>query len=235
MHTRFTKKAFLICTSFVVLIFSFGFVLCSIVNTQTTASPYNLTIVLDAGHGGIDGGSVGSKTNITESELNLAFTLKLERLLKSVGINVVKTRTNQNGLASNTSKNFKKEDMQKRKEIISQANAQALVSIHMNKFGASTEKGAQVFYQKDDDTSKKFATAIMDELVSKIDNARKLVIGGDYFICKCDQIPSVIVECGFLSNEQEELLLQNEEYQDKFCYAVFCGIMKYFNSTINSY
>lgn len=194
---------------------------------STINSPYNLTIVLDAGHGGIDGGCVGTKTGIKESDLNLIFTNKLEKLLKSVGINVVKTRNDDNSLAKSTSSNFKKEDMQKRKDIILKSNAQMVVSIHMNKFSLSSENGSQVFYQKEDEKGQKLANCIRDELVKNIENSRELTLGGNYFMCKCDNIPSVIVECGFLSNENEELLLQQENYQDKFCYTVFCGIIRF--------
>ena len=235
MFNKFTKKGILITLSIAIFLFSFGFLLSFIVKQEAVASPYKLTIVLDAGHGGIDSGSVGSTTNVVESDLNLTYVNKLEKLLKSVGINVVKTRSTLDGLSDPGSKNFKKEDMQKRREIIQNSNAQAVISVHMNKFSLKSENGAQVFYQSGDEVSKVFAETIKDELVKKIDNARQLTIAGDYFICKCDVIPSIIVECGFLSNEKEELLLQDSSYQDKLCYSIFCGIMKYFNITTNQY
>ena len=232
MFLSFTKKNILVVCLISIFLFSFGFLLTQLVSAETVTSPYNLTIVIDAGHGGIDGGSTGTNTGITESELNLIYANKLEKLLKSVGINVVKTRNSLDGLYEVGSKNFKKEDMQKRKEIIQQANAQAVISIHMNKFSLKSEKGSQVFYQKNGEKSKKLADCIKDELVSKIENARNLTLGGDFFICKCDDVPSVIVECGFLSNEKEELLLQDSDYQDKLCYSIFCGIMRYFNISL---
>ncbi len=229
MYSVFTKRATLVCMAFIAFIFSFGFLLRALASTQTVASPYDLTIVLDAGHGGIDGGSVGTKTGVTECELNLIYVNKLEKLLNSVGIKVVKTRSTLDGLYDKTASNLKKNDMQKRKEIIEKSNAQAVVSIHMNKFTLPSEKGAQVFYLTDSESGKAFAESVKDELVKQIDNARNLTLGGDFFICKCLDVPSIIMECGFLSNPEEELLLQDEEYQDKLCYAVFCGILKYFN------
>ena len=120
--------------------------------------------------------------------------------------------------------------MLKRKQIINQTNAQAVVSIHMNKFTLPTENGAQVFFNTENKYSEKFANDVKDVLVSQIDTARKLALNGDYYILKCTQIPSVLVECGFLSNPTEEQLLQTEDYQDKLCYAIFCGIMKFLNS-----
>lgn len=232
MFLNFSRKSILTICLVAIFLFSFGFFLTKLVSAQTVTSPYNLTIVIDAGHGGIDGGSTGTNTGITENELNLIYANKLEKLLKSVGVKVVKTRNSLDGLYNAGSKNFKKDDMQKRKEIIQQANAQAVISIHMNKFSLKSEKGSQVFYQQNDEKGKKLADCIKDELVSKIENARNLTLGGDFFICKCDDVPSVIVECGFLSNEKEEMLLQDDEYQDKLCYSIFCGIMKYFNISL---
>lgn len=232
MFLGFSKKSIIIVCLISICLFSFGFLLTKLVSAETVTSPYNLTIVIDAGHGGIDGGSTGVNTGITECELNLIYANKLEKLLKSVGIKVIKTRNSLDGLYDAGAKNFKKDDMQKRKEIIKKANAQAIISIHMNKFSLKSEKGSQVFYQQNDEKGKKLADCIKDELVSKIENARNLTLGGDFFICKCDDVPSVIVECGFLSNEKEELLLQDDEYQDKLCYSIFCGIMKYFNISL---
>lgn len=235
MFKIFTKKAIVIIMSITVFVVSLGYLVSSIVKQEAVASPYKLTIVLDAGHGGVDGGSVGNTTGIAESELNLIYVNKLEKLLLSAGINVIKTRSNLDGLYKQGSDNPKKEDMQKRKEIIANSGAQAVVSIHMNKFSLKSEKGAQVFYKTDDENGKLFADTITSTLIDKIENARPLTLGGDFFICKCTTAPSVIVECGFLSNDEEEVLLQNEEYQDKFCYAVFCGIIKYFNIATNEY
>lgn len=235
MFKTFTTKTIFIIMSISIFVLSLGFLVSSIVKQEAVASPYKLTIVLDAGHGGVDGGSVGSTTGITENELNLIYVNKLEKLLLSVGINVIKTRSNLDGLYSLGSENPKKEDMQKRKEIISNSGAQAVVSIHMNKFSLKSEKGAQVFYKTDDKNGKLFADTVMNELIGRIENARPLTLGGDFFICKCTTAPSIIVECGFLSNQEEEVLLQKEDYQDKFCYAVFCGIIRYFNITTNEY
>lgn len=229
MFLSFTKKGVLITLAFAIFMLGFGFALSVLAKESVVANPYDLTIVLDAGHGGRDGGSVGETTGITESELNLIYANKLEKLLKSVGINVVKTRNDMSGLYEQGNENFKKQDMLKRKEIIEKASPQAVVSIHMNKFNLKSEKGAQVFYQSGSESGKNFANAVRDELVEKIENARSLTISGDYFMCKCLDVPSIIVECGFLSNEAEEKLLQTEEYQDKLCYTIFCGIMKYFN------
>lgn len=227
MFTAFSRKIiswiFIITLSFT----GFGFFLSYVVKAETSATPLDITVVIDAGHGGIDGGSIGEQTGVTECELNLLYANKLEKLLTSIGINVVKTRNSLDGLYDSGSDNLKKSDMQKRKEIIERANAQLVVSIHMNKFSLKSENGAQVFYSDENDNGKVLADSIRDELVKRIDNARKLTLAGNFFIVKCTDIPSVIVECGFLSNPAEELLLQQDEYQDRLCYSIFCGIIGY--------
>ena len=227
MFLSFSKKGVLVFLIVATLFFSFGFLLSVIAKEQTFATPYNLTIVLDAGHGGIDGGSVG-KNGTVEAELNLVYVNKLEKLFKSANINVVKTRKSPDGLYTSKNGNFKKEDMQKRKQIIENADAQAVVSIHMNKFSLNSERGCQVFYQKESESGKNLAESIKNSLTKQIDYSRELTLAGDYFICKCADIPSVIVECGFLSNDEEEKLLNTDDYQDKLCYAIFCGVLSYF-------
>ena len=123
---------------------------------------------------------------------------------------------------------FKQRDMEKRKEIIDKINPDLVVSIHMNKFADASQNGAQVFYAKDNKGAENLANSICDELVKKFENARKLTLAGDYYMTNCTAKPSVIVECGFLSNPQEEANLIDEDYQNKMSYAIFCGIMHYF-------
>ena len=227
MFLSFSKKSVMIFLAIATSFFSFGFLLSIIAKEQTVASPYNITIVLDAGHGGLDGGSVGNSGTI-EAELNLVYVNKLEKLFIATGINVVKTRKTPNGLYTSKTGNFKKEDMQKRKQIIEYTQPQAVISIHMNKFSLKSERGCQVFYQKENDDGKNLAEAIKNSLTKQIEYSRELTLGGDYFLCKCCDAPSVIVECGFLSNDEEEKLLNSNDYQDKLCYAIFCGVMSYF-------
>ena len=195
------------------------------VNSQTKL---NYTIVLDAGHGGIDGGCVGSTTGISEAEINLSVTKKLESLLTGFGFRVVLTRTNSNGLYSITSTNKKQDDLQKRKQIIVNANPNLLVSIHMNSYVNSSEHGAQTFYQTGSENSKHLATTIQAELVKNLTDARANCNQSDLYILKCVSAPSVVVEGGFLSNPTDESLLVTSEYQQQMAYSIFCGILKYF-------
>lgn len=193
----------------------------------------NYTIVIDAGHGGIDGGSIGKTTNVKESDLNLIYAQKLENNLEQIGFNVVQTRKNKDGLYTLGTKNYKKEDMLNRKNIIEQANADIVISIHMNSFVSASSKGAQVFYDSNNEVGKQMAIAIQTQLNNGLDGPKKSASAGDYYLVKCTTAPAVIVECGFLSNPTEEQLLINDEYQDKICYLIMCGVLDFFE--INNY
>lgn len=198
------------------------------INANSQVDKLNYTIVLDAGHGGIDGGCVGAITGITEAEINLDVTFKLKEMLENFGFNVVLTRQTSDGLYSLTAKNKKLDDMQKRKEIIEKANPNMLISIHMNSYVNSYEHGAQTFYQKGSETSQKLAETIQGELLKNLHEAREFSNHTDLYILQCTTSPSVVVEGGFLSNSTDEELLSTAEYQNKMAYSIFCGILKYF-------
>ncbi len=187
-----------------------------------------VTIVIDAGHGGVDGGSIGKFTKVVESELNLTFAKNLQRQLLQYGFNVVMTRNDKNGLYEEGVKNLKKSDMKKRKEIIENSNCDLVLSIHMNSYVLEDSHGAQVFYSKKSAASKNLAESLQGQLKAILNNTNKKAAVGDYYIVECTDRPAVIIECGFLSNKKEELLLQQKSYQDKFCYSVVCGIISFF-------
>lgn len=187
------------------------------------------TVVIDAGHGGIDGGCVGKMTGVYESELNLTFAQNLAKQLENMGVSVRLTRSDGNGLYDPSQKNLKKSDMKRRKEIIEESNPTLVVSLHMNSFPLSSCSGAQTFFKKGSEEGEKFATCVQQELGVQIEGAKKTAKVGDYYIVNCTDIPAVLVECGFLSNPQEEALLQTKAYQTKLCYAIACGIVKYLN------
>ncbi len=229
MFVTLKKNLIIMFAVFFAFVFLFGFFVSKLSVNASIVSPLNLKVVIDAGHGGVDGGSVGTNTQITENELNLIYARKLEKYLTAFGIEVVQTRTSPDGLYGTFSENFKKEDMIERQHIIEETNPELVVSIHMNKFVLQSENGSQVFYGKDDGKSKQLADCIRDKLVQYFENARELTLEGDYYLLNNSIAPTVIVECGFLSNPTEELLLQEEEYQEKMCYAIFCGIIAYLN------
>lgn len=215
---------------FLIVIFGFGFVFTKDLTASTTA-PLGITVAIDAGHGGLDGGSVGVSTGITERDLNIVFAKKLTKYLEDLGITVVNTRLDKNGLYKEVTDDYKLVDMKNRADIINNSNAQILVSIHMNKFSDQSQNGAQVFFEQGNEDSKNLAESIKNILTANFENARKLVLAGDYYILNETKPIGVIVECGFLSNPEEEKLLQNDEYQNKMCYSIYCGIINYLGIT----
>ena len=185
------------------------------------------TIVIDAGHGGRDDGSTGV-TGVKESDINLKIAKTLKVYLETLGIKVVLTRADGNGLYDANATNFKASDMAKRIEIIDNAKADMVISIHCNSYKNSSESGAQAFYQEDDENGKKFAEDIQSQLINQLNGARDSANKGDFYILKESKTTAVLVECGFLSNPNEEKLLNSTNYQNKVAYAIMCGVVKYF-------
>ena len=169
-------------------------------------------IVVDPGHGGIDYGVTG-QGGTKESEFNLEMSRTLAELLEGAGFSVVMTRTDENGLYGDADDNFKKADMAARKKIIQDSAPDLVISIHANKFPGEDRRGAQVFFDGFNNT----------QYVGRTYSALK----GDYFILKCSLAPSVIVECGFLSNSEDEKLLNDAEYRKKLAFAVYSGAVGY--------
>ena len=197
--------------------------------TQITASPLNkYTVVLDAGHGGIDSGCVGINTNVYERDINLSITKKVGNFLNILGINVVYTRTNEDGLYGTFASGHKMRDMRAREAIIEQANPNLVVSIHLNSFTSSSARGAQVFYKLNSDISKELADKIQSLFSEQVEGSKKSSAEGDFYILNCSDTPGVLVECGFLSNPDEEAKLTTDEYQEKIAYIITCGIISFF-------
>jgi N-acetylmuramoyl-L-alanine amidase len=187
-------------------------------------------IVLDAGHGGVDAGATGKQTGVKESELNLMIVKKLEKYLLDAGFEVVLTRSTDAGLYGIATKNLKRKDMEKRREIIEKENPSMVISVHLNKYSLPSRRGAQVFYKEGVENSKILAESIQNFFNQLEESTREFnALKGDYFLLNCSSAPSVIAECGFLSNLEEEKLLITEEYQNKIAYAVMCGVVKSIN------
>ena len=189
---------------------------------------YNFVVVLDAGHGGIDGGVVGTNTGVKESDINLSITFLLKDLFESGGFNVVLTRQNNEGVYGSATSGFKKRDMQKRLDIIQNEKANLVLSIHCSKFAQSGRSGPQVFFG--DNEGQKLADKIQMVLNDFTDNNHS-ALKGDYFMLKCTTSPSVIVECGFLSNPVEEQKLCDKNYQSQLAQRVYKGVLLYLSSS----
>lgn len=203
-----------------------SFLFCLSFNYLASASKnstfYKYTIVLDAGHGGIDGGCVGTNSGITEAELNLEVTKNLQDYLENFGFNVVLTRNGKDSLAKE-----KVADMEKRIDIINKVSPLMVVSIHMNSFSDQSQYGTQVYYENGDDPSQFLAESIQEQMTVHLPNARQNANHGEYYILEHTSAISCIVECGFLSNENDEALLLSEDYRKDLSYSIYSGIVKY--------
>ena len=202
--------------------------ICSVVGVcyavKATTSPKALyTIVIDAGHGGRDGGAVGS-TGVTESELNLEFSLKLKEICEDYGFKVVLTRKDMNGLYSIFASNKKKSEMKKRQEIIEKAKPDVVVSIHMNSFSSSSS-GAQCFYANGNESGQALATSVQQALSTEIEHTGSTAKVGDFYVLNCTNYASVLVECGFLSNAEEAVRLQSDHHQRKLAVTIAAGYL----------
>ena len=192
----------------------------------------NTCVVIDAGHGGADPGKVGIN-GAEEKTINLQIALCLKELLEAEGIEVVLTRTDDEGLYSEGADNKKVEDMRKRCEIIQKADPVFTVSIHQNSYPEEYVKGAQTFYYGKSSEGKELAETIQASLIERLDpeNHRTAKANESYYLLKRTPTPTVIVECGFLSNSQEAELLITEEYQKKVAFAIHMGVLQYLNGS----
>ncbi len=216
------KKWF--CFAVVGVFFSFLIVNFS-VKANNDYLPYK--IVLDAGHGGRDDGCSGVN-GVKESEVNLAITKKVKKLLEDYGFKVVLTRKDEKGLYEENVDNYKLSDMAKRLEIIEKEKPNFVISIHQNSYSDSNQKGAQTFYQEGDELGQALAEKMQTQLFAQLPNARSNANKGDYYILNESEYPGIIVECGYLTNPEEEMLLKTSEYQTKIAYAIVCGVVKFF-------
>ena len=174
----------------------------------------------------------------TEAETNLKITLKLQNLLEQSGATVLLTRSDENAiydLDKKTLRQKKISDIKNRVKIGNESSADIFVSIHLNKIPQNKYWGWQCFYRENDENSISLAKNIQDNLNETIkkENKRVAMKLNSVYIMKHVEIPISIVECGFLSNEEEEKLLLSDEYQDKLAWGIYNGIMEYFYNKNN--
>ncbi|MCI5838780.1 MAG: N-acetylmuramoyl-L-alanine amidase [Christensenellaceae bacterium] len=230
-NALFLKKNLIIAAVVAIAALSPVIVLLSAEATPSDAHAMPFTVVIDAGHGGIDGGVTGVKTGVKESDLNLSFSKTLKKYFLSAGFDVVTTRNTAAGLYGNASSSLKKTDMKNRKRIIEKAAPDIVISIHMNKYPLSSRRGAQVFYKQGDEEGKKFAACVQNKLNAMEQAPRECdELGGDYYILNVSPCPAIIAECGFLSNTDDEALLLTETYREELCYAIYKGTVLFLSS-----
>ena len=192
------------------------------------------TVVIDAGHGGMDPGKVGAG-QILEKDVNLAVASRVRGYLEENRIQVVMTRTSDIMLGDSSSSSRKQQDMRERIRIIEDTVPDIVVSIHQNSFQEASSRGAQVFYYEGSQKGQELAEILQSELISSVDstNHRKAKADHSYYLLKKSAYTTVIVECGFLSNPEVAQKLSEKEYQDKMAQAIARGIIKYLGGEKN--
>lgn len=200
---------------------------------EVTAEPLALTgwvIMVDPGHGGYDGGARARDSGTWEKHINLAVALEVEKSLVQRGATVVMTRREDEDLCEDerpASLTKKRQDMVNRVQIAKDHQAAMVLSIHMNEYRSRGESGPQVFYRAKCDDGRLLAGCVQDALIRVLQPRKeRAALAGDYFILQLD-VPSVLVECGFISNSAEEKLLLTPAYQQRLAEAVSLGVEEY--------
>lgn len=189
------------------------------------ASMDGCCIAIDPGHGGIDSGAVGTDTGVTEASLNLQIGMLLETKFSQAGMGALMTRTSNDVDYSGAGDTDKIKDMNNRAKLVNRQDPEALVSIHMNTFADRSVKGAQVFFQQGSEKGQALAACIQDELNASVNTEKsRTPQPGDFYLLKAVSCPAVIVECGFLSNPEDEANLQNPQYQGQLADCIYEGV-----------
>lgn len=212
----------------------FGFI--SFISDSETTSKFSnnkindITVIIDPGHGGEDGGAVGLCGTL-EKDINLEISSILRDLFTLVDIDAVMTRNSDNLLYTDDQSDRKKfYDLKNRVDFADKYSDPVFLSIHQNKFPIEKYKGLQVYYSKNNPSGKELAECIQNNTESFLqkDNNRKIKEAGrNIFVLDKLQCPAVLIECGFLSNAYEEQNLNNYEYQKKLAYIIFTSVVEY--------
>ena len=217
---------FAICLSFSKL-YSFeknGFI-------HTSAEVNRRAIVLDPGHGGKDGGAV-SITGTPEKDLNLEISLKLKDILTLLGYDVIMTRESDTELTHSDGGSRKMQDLKGRLEYSINNRNSPFVSIHMNKFPIEKYSGAQIYYSAEYPDALKLAECVKESITGNIqpnnNRSTKPSTSAIYLLHKAKS-PSILIECGFISNNEEAIMLEDETYQNKIATAIASGINIWYN------
>ena len=190
------------------------------------------TVVIDAGHGGIDPGKVGVNDAL-EKDINLSIALKLKKYLEQQDIRVVMTRETDEGLYEESDSNKKVRDMKNRLAIMEKTAPALTISIHQNSYPEESVSGMQVFYYETSTEGKALAEIMQQTMIESLkpQKERTAKANDTYYLLKKTTVPIVIVECGFLSNRAEAELLVSSDYQEKMAWAIHMGVLRYLNQS----
>lgn len=190
------------------------------------------TPVIDAGHGGFDGGAVSS-SGVIESSLNLSISLKTASVMRLFGVEPVLTRETDSALGEGSGRSAKSADLKRRVEIINSTDGAFLISIHQNMFGDSRYGGAHIFYKGED--AKPLAETIQADIRAQLDPSNERVskpVASSVYIFKKASCAGVLAECGFLSNARDLELLGQDGHQKKLALAITCAYLRYENGSL---
>ena len=232
------KRIIFVLSMVFISVFVYFFSLNTDQTIETVSLPVtNKVVVIDAGHGGEDQGAE-SANGVTEAQTNLKIALKVQNLLEQAGCTVILTRSDENAIYDVNSKTLrqkKNSDIKNRVKIGNESSADIFVSIHLNKIPQSQYYGWQTFYKQGNEQGKNLATCIQNSLNEAIqkENKRVPLKIDNIYIIKNVEIPTSIIECGFLSNPEEEKLLLQDDYQNKLAWGIYTGIINYFYENEN--
>lgn len=188
----------------------------------------DFTIFIDAGHGGRDNGA--SYLNIYEDEINLSIAEKLYEKCLNKNLIAYMSRTGDYDLASLYAKNRKNEDLKRRSQIINHSGSDVFISLHVNYYQDENVNGPMVYYKQKDDQSFLFAKSVQKELNTLL-KKDKVVHEDSFYLFKYCTIPGILIETGFISNEDERVRLLDKSYQESLVDAIYQGIYNYYLSS----
>ena len=221
----------LICFSY--FLYSFHFSLA--VSSDSADAAQDVTVLIDAGHGGVDGGAVAGD-GTEEKHINLQIARLLEQQLGAMGIRTAMTRTSDVSIhdsSAQTIREKKVSDIHNRMQLMEETENCIFVSIHQNKYSDSALSGTQVFYSPSTTASAQLAQTIQNSVQTLLqpENSREIEkSGSSIYLLYYAQKPAVLVECGFLSNAEDLRKLKDETYQKQLAFCIAAGILEYLNT-----
>lgn len=212
---------------YTLILFVLALSIFSIINTKASELPLiNKIIYLDPGHGGVDPGSIYK--DIYEKDINLQICLRLQKNLEEMGATVYLTRYDDYDLSTPNTRTRKKSDLNNRVRLMNDSNADMYISIHLNATNSKKWMGAQTFYDDVNPENKKIAQIMQEELKNNLNTNREIDEISNMLLNRKVTIPGVLIEVGFLSNDNERYLLKQDSYQEKISQTIVKGILKYY-------
>lgn len=211
----------------VLFLFIIGICSMSFVSANTNNLPlFGKIIYIDAGHGGVDPGAIYK--DIMEKDINLSISKILEEKLSKLGAVVYLTRYGDYDLSVTNTINRKRSDLSRRGNIINRSGCDLFISIHLNAESTGVWRGAQVFYNNENESNEVFAKILQKNLKRQLNSSREYKLSNDLYLQKRVDRPGVLIEVGFLSNASDRYLLKQATYQNKVANVIADSIIEYF-------